>query len=324
MTSTFSRWLTDHVRGLLALNVAMQVVIIVTGGLVRLTGSGLGCSTWPECVPGSYVPVPHQAEGYHRFIEFGNRTLTFVLVVVAVLAVLAIYRLRPVRPALRRWSWAPVAGIVVQAVLGGITVLVDLHPAVVALHFIISPLLVAATTVLYVRLGDGEGPARPAVAPPLRALARVTWGVALATMVLGTLVTGSGPHSGDADTPHRLPLDPRMISWLHADAALLLTGLAAGLLVGLWATRAPRAARRSAALLGAVIVLQAAVGYTQYFLGLPWGVVLLHMLGAGLLALASAAVLARCTAHEAGPESGPGAQNLRNGSAATRTNSTLR
>lgn len=291
-----SSWLSR----LLLLNLVVEVVIVVTGGLVRLTGSGLGCPTWPQCVPGSYTPVPHQAEGYHRYIEFGNRMMTSVVSLAALAALYAVWRWSGPRRArwYAVWQWrgarrdlvvpalVVLAGVLAQAVLGGITVLTGLNPVLVALHFLVSMGLVAAAAHLYLRHRLPAGPRALAVPPLVERLGWVTCLVAAVVLVLGTVVTGSGPHSGDADEPARLGLDPRAASWLHADAVMLFAGLAvASWLAARLTARSAGPARAWLAVL-AVTVLQGGVGYLQYFTGLPWPVVLLHMLLASLLVVA--------------------------------------
>ena len=271
---------------ILLANVVVEILIVVTGGLVRLTGSGLGCPSWPQCVPGSYVPVREQAEGFHKYIEFGNRTLTGLVGFVALAAVLAIWRWSDRRPALIRPALAVLAGVGVQAVLGGITVRTGLNPATVAAHFLVSMLLVAAASAAYLEARMPGGPRQPSVPPLVRQLGWTTCAVAALVLTLGTIVTGSGPHSGDADQPARLGFDPRAASWLHADAVMLFVGL----VVAMWiATRLTGTGERVAAawrLVFLVTLAQAAVGYTQYFTGLPEALVLMHMLLASLLVVA--------------------------------------
>jgi cytochrome c oxidase assembly protein subunit 15 len=285
------------VNGLAVANLVAQVAIVVTGGLVRLTGSGLGCPTWPQCVPGSYTPVVEQAEGYHKNIEFGNRLLTFVLTVIAVATAVAVWRYAGGRRtggrAERRLvvlGVLPLLGVVAQAVLGGITVRMTLHPATVAAHFLLSMVLVAASTVLVLALRE-----------PLVWLRRprreVSWlaaalaVTAAAVLVLGTVVTGSGPHSGDADEPARFGFDPRTVSWLHADVVWLFVGLVAALLLTLRLVEAPPAAMRRAWWLAGITVAQGAIGYVQYATDLPVALVVLHMLGAGVLTIGVTAVV---------------------------------
>lgn len=268
---------------ILAFNLVVEVLIVVTGGLVRLTGSGLGCPTWPQCVPGSYTPVPHQAEGFHRYIEFGNRTLTSLVGVAALLAVVAVWRWAGGRRELLVPAFIVLAGVVVQAVLGGITVLTGLSPVTVAAHFLVSMGLVAAAAFLYFRAQEPAGPRALTVHPLVERLGWVTCTVAAVVLALGTVVTGSGPHSGDADEPARLGFDPRTVSWLHADSVMLFVGLVVATWVAARLTGSSSAPGRAWALVFAVTLLQGVVGYTQYFTGLPWAVVVVHMLLATLL-----------------------------------------
>lgn len=268
-------------------NLACQVLIILSGGVVRLTGSGLGCSTWPNCEPGQFTPRYSPAMGIHPFIEFGNRTLTGVLSVFAVLVLAVVLLwLRDKGRSFLLLAIAPLVGTAIQAGIGGITVLVGLSPGIVLVHFLVSALLVAVSALLLVRLHDGDGTARLAVPRPLATLSVALAVVAAAVLVLGTVVTGSGPHSGDADKPVRLGLDPRMVSWLHADAVMLFCGLLIGILLALHLVRTTRRARAAAWTLVAVTAVQAAIGYTQYFTGLPGAAVALHMLGAALFTAA--------------------------------------
>ncbi|KQU69015.1 cytochrome oxidase assembly protein [Phycicoccus sp. Root101] len=265
------------------LNLVVEVLIVVTGGLVRLTGSGLGCPTWPQCVPGSYTPVRHQAEGFHRYIEFGNRTLTSVVGIAALLAIVAVVVWADRRRDLLVPAVVVLGGVVVQAVLGGITVLTGLSPVTVAAHFLVSMGLVTAAALLYYRAQGPAGPRTLSVHPLVERLGRATCAVAAVVLALGTVVTGSGPHSGDADEPARLGFDPRTVSWLHADAVMLFVGLVVATWVAARLTGTTSAPGRAWAAVLAVTVLQGVVGYTQYFTGLPWAVVVVHMLLASLL-----------------------------------------
>lgn len=280
------------VRGVFVANLVAQVAIVVTGAVVRVTGSGLGCPTWPECVEGSYVPTGRQPEQWHKYVEFGNRLLTFALVLLAVAAIAAALWDRrsrrlaalPSRPTIMVLAFVPFVGTAAQAVLGGITVLTGLHPATVSAHFLLSMAIIAAAVALVVRSGDpGDRPMTVLVPSPVRWLAWSLVGVTALVVFLGVLVTGSGPHSGDAESENRFSFDPRTISWLHADVVLLFLGLLVGLLVALTVVGAPPRARRRAWLLLAVALAQGALGYTQYFTGLPAVLVALHVLGAGLV-----------------------------------------
>lgn len=286
---TGAAWLP---RILLA-NLVAEVLIVVTGGLVRLTGSGLGCPSWPECVPGSYTPVPHQAEGWHRYIEFGNRTLTSVVSIAAIASVYAVWRWAARRRDLLVPALGVLAGVGVQAVLGGITVRTGLNPFTVAAHFLVSMCLVAASTYLVVRAPEPAGP-RPLVVHPLvERLGWATCAVAAVVLILGTVVTGSGPHSGDADEPARFGFDPRTISWLHADAVMLFVGLVVAVWIASRLTGASAVPGRAWAGVFAVTLAQGVVGYTQYLTGLPWVVVLVHMFLATLLVVALTRAMVR-------------------------------
>ncbi|MGN6636571.1 MAG: COX15/CtaA family protein [Oryzihumus sp.] len=270
-------------RRILLTNVVLEVGIVVTGGLVRLTGSGLGCPTWPECVPGSFTPVAHQAQGIHKVIEFGNRTLPSVVGIAAIAVILAVWKLAPGRRSLLRLSTLPLLGVVAQAVLGGITVLTGLNPATVAAHFLLSMVVVAISTLLLVRAGEGDATPTPVARREVGLLARVTVALGAVVLALGTVVTGSGPHSGDAVHPTRFGFDPRSVSWLHADAVMLFTGLVVAMLVAVRLVDAPARTRRAWTWVLVVTLAQGVVGYVQYFTGLPEAVVALHMLGASLL-----------------------------------------
>lgn len=278
--------LSALVRTIFLVNLLVEVGIIVTGGLVRLTGSGLGCPTWPQCTPGHYTPVVHEAVSYHIYVEFGNRLLTFVVGVVAIALLWAVYFPLRHRRGLRLPAWLVLVGILVQAVVGGISVRVDLNPFVVSLHFVVSALLVAVSTYLLYRVHEGDGPAHLLVHPVVRTVAWVAAAMGAVVIVLGTFVTGSGPHSGDALKPERNGLDPRMISWLHADAVMLFVGLALATWLACRLTATDPRAGRAWAWVLAVTVVQGVVGYAQFFTGLPIALVLVHMFLAALLVVA--------------------------------------
>ena len=278
-----SRWLSP----ILLANLVAEVGIVVTGGLVRVTGSGLGCPTWPECVDGSITPTVEQAEGFHKYIEFGNRTLTGVVGILALLSVVAVF-LWARRRAMQVAAFAVLGGVVAQAVLGGFTVLLGLHPATVAAHFLLSMVLVVAASYLwFARHESGSAPV-PLVAPLAARLAWVTCGVGALVLLLGTVVTGSGPHSGDADEPARFGFDARTVSWLHADVVMLFLGLvvATWLAARLTSTDAVRGPGRAWLVVLGVSLAQGVIGYVQYFTALPEALVVAHMLGASLLVVA--------------------------------------
>lgn len=285
------RW----VRGVYIANLVVQGGIVVTGAVVRITGSGLGCPTWPECTEGSFVPTADQVESWHKFIEFGNRLLTFVLAIAAIAAVVAALidrrRRRQLglapRPVLTVLAVIPLIGTAVQAVLGGITVLMGLHPLTVSAHFLVSIALIAACVALVVRSGEpGDRPIRWLVTTPVRLLTWALVAVTLVVVILGVATTGSGPHSGDADALVRFGFDPRTVAWLHADSVLLFLGLTVGLLVTAHVASAPRRLTKRIVILLAVSLAQGVLGYSQYFTGLPELLVSLHVLGAVLVWIA--------------------------------------
>ena len=259
----------------------LQSALVVTGGAVRLTGSGLGCPTWPECTPGSYTPVPYQAEGQlHAWIEFGNRLLTFALLLSALVAV--IYILRTGRKDLRSLAAVQVLGILGQGVLGGITVLTDLHPLPVAGHLLLSMFLIAGATSIYSRRHEP----RFKVAAPTKTLALISQlhiVVAFVVLILGTLVTGSGPHAGDEKT-QRFGFDIRSVAILHADAVIFLVGLTIALLV---AASVTQSTKKAIYIFFAVTLAQGAIGYTQYFTGIPEILVAAHLAGATIFWIAA-------------------------------------
>ena len=266
---------------LLYLLLVFQTGIVLTGAAVRITGSGLGCPTWPECTYGSYVPVAGQAEGaFHAWIEFGNRLLTFLLLFAAVAVV--IYAIKKARRDLLWRALLQVLGIFGQGIIGGITVLTDLNPLAVASHFILSIFLIAGAVSIVAR---GRSPLisiRP-TETKVKILAHVQVLLTFIVIVIGTLVTGSGPHAGDLDAP-RLKLDERAISWLHADAVIALFGVSLALLV--LSEISPETKRR-VKIFFAITLAQGLVGYAQYVLGLPEILVIVHVLGSTLVWIAS-------------------------------------
>lgn len=286
------RWTAPAVRLLPALAVASlvaNIVVIGTGGAVRLTASGLGCPTWPRCGDGSYVTQPQL--GVHGAIEFGNRLLTFVLTVVVLVTLVAAVAARRHRPGTVPAAALLLGGIPVQAVVGGVSVLTHLNPWVVTLHFTISAALVAVAAVLVRRTRADRTPGRHRWGVP-RAVGMLSVGIlALVALVVyaGTVVTGSGPHAG-ASGARRTGLDPASLAQLHADLVLLLIGLTAGLAVALLAAgpgRRPAGALRAAWWLLGVEAGQALVGGIQYATGLPVALVDLHLVGSGCVILAA-------------------------------------
>ena len=280
-----TRFSPAAVSRLALLNAVANGVIVVTGGAVRLTGSGLGCPTWPRCTPRSLVPTRELA--VHGVIEFSNRTLTFVLTLAAIAVVVAVFRSS--RRDLRPLALISFLGIPAQALLGGITVLTGLNPWIVALHFLLSMALVGVATTLWLRSRE-PGVGQPLVNPGFRLLVAGVAAAAAAVLVVGTVVTGSGPHSGDPKAG-RTGLDPLLISQLHADLVFLLVGLTAALLVALYATAAPDRVRRAVRDLLIVELAQGVIGFVQYFTKLPIALVLVHMLGAVLITAFTARLL---------------------------------
>ncbi|MGW4464229.1 COX15/CtaA family protein [Micromonospora sp. NPDC004704] len=275
-------------RRLALASVVANVGIVVTGGAVRLTGSGLGCPTWPRCTDESYTTTP--ALGINGAIEFGNRTLTGVVGLIALAGLIAALLYRPRRRSLVLLAGAVLLGIAAQAVIGGITVRMHLNPGVVGVHFIVSMLLLLSTYAFWRRVGEEDGPVRLTVPRPARTLAWLTTAVSGAVIVVGVLVTGSGPHAGDAAAA-RNGLDSQAISQFHADVVFLLVGLTVGLLLALRAAGARPIAVRAAAVLLAVELGQGLIGVVQYLTNLPALLVGAHMLGACLVWLATLSVL---------------------------------
>ncbi|GCE75234.1 COX15/CtaA family protein [Cellulomonas biazotea] len=271
-------------RPAIVANLVGQIVIVGTGGAVRLTGSGLGCSTWPQCEPGEFTPRFHEATSIHPFIEFGNRTITGVLGILAIAVALLVFTDRRRSSAYRWLGLAPLAGVAVQAVVGGITVLVDLHPAIVGGHLLISMALVAASTWLLVRAREGDAPPVPVVDTTTYAL---RWALAAATvvvLVLGVVVTGAGPHSGDEEVGYRFAVDPYATARVHAAAVWLFVAVLAVMLVRIVRSGVGGRPRSVGIVLLVITLAQGLVGYVQLFTGLPIALVNLHMVGAALLA----------------------------------------
>lgn len=275
-----------RVRAAAVASLVAEILIIGTGAAVRLTGSGLGCPTWPRCTADSFTSTP--AMGVNGAIEFGNRLLTFALVVVALTALAAVWRLRRERRDLFSLAVAQVASIPAQAVLGGVTVWTGLNPWVVAGHFVFSLLLVTLMTVFVHRTRTAPGPRVLAVPAPMAALAAVGGAAAAVVLVLGVITTGSGPHAGDADAP-RNGLSAVVLVQMHETSAWVLFGVTAALVV--WATSRRLPLQRPATLLLTVQALQIAVGITQVALDWNAGVVIVHVFLAACLTAAAANLL---------------------------------
>jgi cytochrome c oxidase assembly protein subunit 15 len=265
-------------------------LIAVTGATVRVTGSGLGCETWPDCQPGSLVPVSRSGmAAVHQAIEFSNRTLTVVVLIASLGTFVLIAGIRPVRGQLIWLAAVGPVGVLAQAIWGGIVVYTGLRWWTVAPHLLVSLVLVFVAIVVLIRLGESDGPVTATVPTPLRVLTWVTVGVLGAVCVVGTLVTAAGPHAGDASTP-RLDVPVRGLAQLHADLMFAYLGLMVALTIGFLAVRAPRSLLVRAWWLVGITVGQGAIGLIQYATGVPEVLVLFHVLGAVCLVSASALV----------------------------------
>jgi cytochrome c oxidase assembly protein subunit 15 len=275
-------------RPLALTSLITNIGLVVTGGAVRLTGSGLGCPTWPKCTDASYTTT--DAMGVHGAIEFGNRLLNFVLVAVALACLVEAIRQRPRRRSLIGLSVGVLAYIPVQAVLGGITVLTKLNPWVVGLHFLASIGLITVAYALWRRTSEGDRPPVRLVPAPLRQLGWLTALAGAAVIAVGVVVTGSGPHAGDAHA-RRTGLDPAAVAQAHADLVFLLIGLTVALVPALRGAGAPRAVVRAAVALLAIELGQGVIGFVQYFTHLPVVLVGVHLLGAALVWVAVLNVL---------------------------------
>lgn len=301
---------TGWVRATAWASLVTNALLIVTGGAVRLTESGLGCPTWPRCTDTSWTSTPEM--GVHGVIEFGNRLLTFVLSAVAVLTFLAVRRLRREHPDWTRIAVALGVGIVVQAVVGGVTVRTSLNPWVVGVHFVISAVLIVLAAVLVDRVrraslplvAERERPGQVAGRERtwMRGLGAVVGVCAGLAVYLGTLVTGSGPHSGDAGAVARHTFDPYVVTRVHVLPVYVLVAAALLGLALAVARRWPVAVRRMLVVLTAVVALQAAIGYYQYFTGVPPLAVGLHLAGAAALVAVVAMTVDKIWAVTAHPQ----------------------
>ncbi len=286
----------SHRLNLLAL--ALVALIVLTGGAVRLTGSGLGCSDWPECSVGHLTPALH----FYGLVEFGNRLVSVVLTIAVLAALAGTLLRRPHRRDLVYLSGGLVAGVLAQAVLGGIVVYTKLNPYVVMVHFAATMLLVADAVVLVHRSTRDYSPGSGHLLVP-RPVLRLFYGVlALLSVVVvaGTATTGAGPHAGDASghvVAKRIPIALRDMAELHSSLVLLLVGLTVGLVVGLHVAEVPERVRRSGRILLVVMVAQAVVGFTQYFTHLPALLVEVHLMGVTILVIGVVQTFLVCTFH---------------------------
>jgi cytochrome c oxidase assembly protein subunit 15 len=282
------------VRGFALASVIANAVIICTGEAVRLSSSGLGCPDWPQCTKTSVVAAHSAGQTtLNTWIEFGNRLLNFPLAAIAGLAFITCLCYRPGGRRRRDLVWlsaALPAGVIAQAVVGGIVVLTHLNPAMVAAHYLLSSAILAAAVVLHVRAGEGEGPVRSLVRTDLRVMAALLAGVTALMLAAGTVVTGTGPLAGtvlDADghrkTVPRFHFPLENVTQLHADIGWFTGALAVALVIGLRFSPAPRQAVRFGWLVLTGLGFQGIVGYTQYFSHLPAGLVWVHVVSSVLL-----------------------------------------
>ncbi|MFD7430930.1 heme A synthase [Streptomyces sp. NPDC059818] len=261
--------------------VVMAVAIVVTGGAVRLTGSGLGCPTWPKCTDESLTAT--SAMGFHGVIEFGNRMLTYVLCAAVGWAIIAARSAKPWRRGVTRLGWAQFWVVMGNAVLGGIVVLVGLNPYTVAAHFLLSTALLTIALLTWHRIGEGDTAPRPLVG---KAVSQLTWLLVVAAGLLiavGTVVTGAGRHAGDSSDVHRIPIDWKMIAQLHADLAWVVVALTVALWFVLKAVDAPVGPLHRVRDLFLILMAQGVIGYVQYFTDTPEILVGLHMFGSCLV-----------------------------------------
>jgi cytochrome c oxidase assembly protein subunit 15 len=274
--------------------------IAITGAIVRVTASGLGCPTWPQCFPGSFTPVPvAEVPVVHQVVEFGNRMITFLVVLTAALAVLAVTRARRRREVLI-YAWLLPASTVVQAVIGGITVLTGLLWWTVAIHLLASMTMVWLSVLLYVKVGEPDqentvGVPSNTVPKPLRQLTLLSAVALAAVLVTGTLVTGAGPHAGDKSVDRTVPrLQVEITTLVHMHSSLLIAylSLLVALSFALLAVRAPRPVMLRLGVLLALVCAQGLVGTVQFYTGVPAALVAIHVAGAAACTAATAALWA--------------------------------
>ena len=267
----------------------MSVLIVVTGGAVRLTGSGLGCPTWPKCTTDSLTATSEM--GLHGAIEFGNRMLTYVLCAAVGWAIIAARAAEPWRRGLTRLGWAQFWVVMGNAVLGGFTVLTGLNPYTVAAHFVATSALIAVATVMWQRTREGDGEPRPLVGGAVRQLVWFLVAASVLLILVGTVVTGAGPHAGDSSEVARMPLDWETVSKVHAVLAWIVVSLTFALWFVLKAVDSPKGPLDRTRDLFLVLLAQGVIGYVQYFTNLPEVLVGLHMFGSALVWIAVLRVL---------------------------------
>ncbi|MFD9738858.1 heme A synthase [Umezawaea sp. NPDC059074] len=291
-------WFTTRLLSLQrAIAVALVIAqggIAVTGSIVRVTGSGLGCPTWPQCVAGSLTPVAHpEVAPLHQWVEFGNRTLTGVVGIFAGLIVVAAWLGRPRRRRVVTLALVQLGGVALQAVIGGITVLTGLLWWTVSVHFLVSMGLVWLAVLLHRSLAEGDDPATPLLPKALIALQVVQAAVLGFLLLAGTFVTAAGPHAGDSDTP-RLALPVDNLAQVHADLLFLFLGMLTALGFAVHGFSQDAVLRRRFWILVAVVLSQGTLGMVQYWTGVPEVLVSLHVLGAGATVVATAGLWVAC------------------------------
>ncbi|MER7055788.1 COX15/CtaA family protein [Streptomyces sp. NPDC000351] len=286
-----ARWTPEPrtVRRAALAALVMAVAIVVTGGAVRLTGSGLGCPTWPKCTDDSLTNTSEM--GVHGVIEFGNRLLTYVLCAAVGWAIIAARSEKPYRRGLTRLGWLQFWIVMGNAILGGIVVLVGLNPYTVAAHFLLSTALIAVATVMWHRTREGDAAPRPLVGKAVQQLVWAMIGVSVLLIAVGTVVTGAGPHAGDSSDVPRMPLDWETVSKVHAVLAWVVVTLTFALWFVLKAVDAPKGPLARTRDLFLVLLAQGAIGYVQYFTDLPEVLVGLHMFGSCVMWIAALRVL---------------------------------
>ena len=259
----------------------VSILIIFTGGVVRVTGSGLGCPTWPSCNPDSLAPTG--VMGIHGIIEFANRVFSAFMAVPVAWVIIAARLQKPRERSLTRLAWSQFWLVVANAIAGGITVLTGLNPWVVSLHFVMAIALLSTTTLTWHRVHERVQVTPPPARPSAR---RLSWVLVVASLVLimvGTLVSGSGPHSGDSAEVSRMPLDWVAVTIVHG----LLGTATLVLAIVLWVVlrRDPNAvlARRRVVIFVAVVIAQGAIGVIQALDSLPALLVAIHLLGAAIV-----------------------------------------
>lgn len=264
--------------------VVMSVFIVVTGGAVRLTGSGLGCDTWPKCSSDSLYATSEM--GVHGAIEFGNRMLTYVLSAAVGWAIVASRAVKPRRRKLSRLAWAQFWLVMANGVIGGVTVLTELNPYTVSGHFLLATALLTITTLTWLRAREGDEAPRPLVGQVIKRLVYALTGFSALLIVVGTVVTGAGPHAGDSSKVPRMPVDPKTVTEVHSALAWIVVLLTVAVWCVLKAVDAPAGPRRATRDLFLVLLAQGAIGYVQYVTDLPEVLVGIHLLGSTLVWIA--------------------------------------